>query len=238
MNLRWLGELLPQVVDVFMIHFALSHQLVEDCLKQLSSDEVQRAMRLRRTVERNQWIISRAIIRQVLGLYLNCPPEEVGFQVGEHGKPKVAGLEFNTSHSGSTVAIAVSKTAPVGIDIEFSDRDVNFEQVARLLFSADERTVWQALSQLQRRPVFFETWVAKEAALKARGVGLNQSLPKISVVKCELAGQFIVLDPTFEGKMAGMTFSNSNPALCGAVVLLNGKAIELRVCEQTVTTLN
>ncbi|EKD71052.1 MAG: hypothetical protein ACD_46C00285G0002, partial [uncultured bacterium] len=67
----------------------------------LSVDEKARGDRFIKREDGVHYKLSRAILRQVLARYLNCPPEKIEFTFGDHGKPSVVGggLEFNLSHS-------------------------------------------------------------------------------------------------------------------------------------------
>jgi 4'-phosphopantetheinyl transferase len=96
------------------------------------------------------------ISRQVLATYLETAPEALEFERGEGGKPRLrdAGdVEFNLSHSGELVVVAVTRGRAVGVDVE------------RI---APER---------DRPPAFYEEWVRREAALKCLGVGLLADPP-------------------------------------------------------------
>ena len=93
----------------------------------------------------------------------------------ERGRPAIVepetDLRFSASHSGGTTLLALARGLDVGVDAERTDRDVT-----------DWRLWAQALtaSELARLPVMrsarnlalLEAWVAKEAILKAAGVGL------------------------------------------------------------------
>ncbi|MES1260124.1 MAG: phosphopantetheine-protein transferase, partial [Acidobacteriota bacterium] len=74
----------------------------------LSPDEEARANRLRFVSDRVRWSHAHSALREILGRHLNRPPLEITFDLGQHGKPAVAGLEFNLSHAGSWAMIAVS----------------------------------------------------------------------------------------------------------------------------------
>lgn len=238
MKIKWLGELLPQIIDGIVIHFTPSDSLVKECLHWLSSDEASRANRFRQSAGREQFILNRGITRAVLSDYLGQPPQEINFHYGQHGKPGVVGLQFNVSHSCSTVAIVLSDTYLVGVDIEFSDRELNLDQVAKILLSPDALSSWTILSELQKRQSLFEIWTAKEAYLKARGFGLDQNLQKISVELQKSTGKSILNDPAYTGEVSlhRLEFAKSvlSPALIGTVAVLEAGSVELRVNYQVI----
>ena len=236
MKVKWLGALLPQIVDGIVINYTPSDSLVEECLQWLSSDEINRADRFRHSAGREQFILSRGITRIVLSDYLAQPPEAVVFHYGEHGKPDVDGLQFNVSHSRSTVAIVLSDEYSVGVDIEFANREINLDQVARLLLSPVKLESWQSLPASRKRQSLFEIWTAKEAYLKARGLGLDRSLQKINVELQESIGKLILNDPAYVGAVSlhRLEFANSvlSPDLIGAVAVLDSELIRLRLNYQ------
>ncbi len=100
------------------------------------------------------------------------------------GKPFIvnaSGCEFSISHSGEWLAIAMGG-APVGIDIETRTPGVEVSKLATRFFSAADAALLNAQSPHERNAHFARQWVAKEAALKAAGVGISQHLHKAECV--------------------------------------------------------
>jgi 4'-phosphopantetheinyl transferase len=100
----------------------------------------------------------------------------------DKGKPFIVGGPFfNVSHSGDYAAAVVSENAPVGIDIENTERERggNFSRLAERAFHPDE------LSRFNENPTrqhFYELWTQKEAFVKMRGGGLGIGLKTFSVL--------------------------------------------------------
>ncbi|UOQ84826.1 4'-phosphopantetheinyl transferase family protein [Gracilibacillus salinarum] len=93
------------------------------------------------------------------------------------GKPYLwndSPFHFNVSHAGEWVACAVHDT-PVGIDIE-QVKPIDYAEA--FLTNNEYRTV--ALNGTPLRK-FYQIWTAKESFLKARGIGLSQSLASFEV---------------------------------------------------------
>jgi 4'-phosphopantetheinyl transferase len=103
------------------------------------------------------------------------PARDIEFTYGAFGKPALVGGggQFNLSHSGELVVIAVSALSPVGVDVEQVDRSVDFDGVVGSLGSAGERVAFAALPTEDRRLAFFRWWTRKEAVMKALGTGLS-----------------------------------------------------------------
>ncbi|WP_338751588.1 4'-phosphopantetheinyl transferase family protein [Bacillus sp. FJAT-52991] len=106
------------------------------------------------------------------------------------GKPyvKLPGWKggISISHSGKTVACAITSNGAVGVDIEeFHEIDVN---VAKEILSHQELKAFQKLHTLKDQHTFiFKQWTLKEAYLKATGMGLQNTL--LSDIEFTTSGQ-------------------------------------------------
>ncbi len=99
--------------------------------------------------------------------------------VSNYGKPYLDFLFFNHSHSQKHYALAMSKTCQdLGVDIEDLDRKVRFETLAQHAFHADEMQLWQ--QNQQEKTLWFKIWTAKEAVLKASGLGIRLNLSQLN----------------------------------------------------------
>src|SRR5256885_15921185 len=61
-------------------------------------------------------------VRALLAAYLRVAPETLLFVRGEHGKPDLAGLQFNLSHTGTALLLGVSREVELGVDLERTTR--------------------------------------------------------------------------------------------------------------------
>jgi len=82
------------------------------------------------------------------------------------------------SHSRCLLAVAVSLTVPVGIDIEFH-RQRNFQELASYAFGREE----QAMVQNEGSPAFYKIWTVREALAKATGINLYDFMDGRDVLK-------------------------------------------------------
>lgn len=94
------------------------------------------------------------------------------------GKAHVRGdlLHFNVSHSGGALALAISRSQPLGIDLEHQHRPRRAIELAQRFFAADEAAALSRMSEAERQIAFLQLWTRKEALLKAEGVGLAGGL--------------------------------------------------------------
>jgi 4'-phosphopantetheinyl transferase len=152
----------------------------------LSLGEQERVSRFQFEVDRRRSVIGRGCLRLLLGQVLNLPANELQFEDDVFGKPSLLveeafSLEFNVSHSGDMVLIAITRGRAVGVDVEKIRTDLDIESVAAQFFSANEYRVLASLSGPTRYQAFFTCWTRKEAYLKARGVGLSLPLDQFDV---------------------------------------------------------
>jgi 4'-phosphopantetheinyl transferase len=154
----------------------------------LDTEERARAERYRFEEDRHRSIVARGTVRRLLGRRLGRDPRDLRFVEGPQGKPALIGgeLEFNVSHSGDRVAIAIAEGGPIGVDIEVEQpRMTDLVVLARRYFSPGEAlAVEKAAEQApdQAMPLFFTIWTAKEAVIKAVGGGLSIQLASFSVL--------------------------------------------------------
>jgi 4'-phosphopantetheinyl transferase len=155
----------------------------------LTPAEQARASRFRIEEDRCRFQVARAATRCILGAYLGLPPENVGIDVNQFGKPQLDAsivpherwVHFNLSHSGRWILAAFARSFPVGIDVEQVRAERVTEDLIGHIFSDSERRALQALPGEQRSAAFFNGWTSKEALLKGLGMGLSVSLRAIEV---------------------------------------------------------
>lgn len=144
----------------------------------LSPDEQQKASRFCREQSRQQYAVSRGSLRLILSRYMMIEPQEIRFGYGPQGKPFLANdigmtIDFNLSHSGQLVLIAIGRDRSLGIDLEQVRTATDIVALSEQCFSPDECRLLTAYPPDQKHRVFFQLWTCKEALLKATGVGLR-----------------------------------------------------------------
>lgn len=152
----------------------------------LSPDERERADQFHFEVDRRRFVIGRGYLRLLLGEILDMPANTLQFDYDEFGKPSlipmhVLPLQFNVSHSGDLILIAITVDRAVGIDVERVRTDLDLDRIAAHFFSANECKILASLAGHGRYEAFFTCWARKEAYLKATGVGLSLPLHQFDV---------------------------------------------------------
>jgi 4'-phosphopantetheinyl transferase len=149
------------------------------CLDWLDQQERERAARFLRRQDRERYVLAHGGLRSILGLYLGLAPDRIKFSSTSTGKPTLAGLRpesaaltFNLSHAHGNAMIAIAQGREVGVDLEMIREDVEVLKLAERFFSDREQLHVRSTAPESRSREFFHYWVAKEAVLKAEGVGL------------------------------------------------------------------
>jgi len=116
---------------------------------------------------------SHAALRLVLAQYVGSEPGDLEFRVGPHGQPRLAADEvrFSLARSGGLALIAVSRGL-VGADLERVAARPGLADVAVARFPAREAAYVAAGCCGSPTRSFYRHWTAKEAYLKAIGLGL------------------------------------------------------------------
>ena len=152
----------------------------------LTEDERAKRDRFRFEKDRHTCLVTRALVRTVLSMYVDVPPEAWRFVVNEYGRPEIAepgharALKFNLSHTNGLIACIVARERAVGVDVEDRERRGRLLQVADRYFSASEVRALRALPEAEQLDRFFLYWTLKESYIKARGMGLAIPLGKFS----------------------------------------------------------
>ena len=128
----------------------------------------------------------------------------------KHGKPRIAGVNFNMSQVNPLVVGAFSRnsSAVLGVDVETLDARL-FSGFARLALSNEERTFYERVAQERPAPVLHlfsvALWTAKEAVLKATGHGLSvvPSLVRVQLTDDLLDALELAMNEEVPGDLLG-----------------------------------
>ena len=125
---------------------------------------------------------ARAWLRLVLGRHLGVAPGELRFRREPKGRPYLCepadGPQFSLAHSGERMLLAVGPS-PCGVDLEALSRPRRYEELARAYLGEEEREWMLSGDAAARGRRFMQLWTAKEAVLKACGLGISDGLRKV-----------------------------------------------------------
>lgn len=148
----------------------------------LDADERARCARLVREADRIRYACFHGAVRRILAESLAADPAALSFVRGPQGKPALggaaagAGLAFNLSHSGDRLALACGRGVEIGVDVEAGDPRTDVCALAERFYHPRERAVLAGLPAAAQRAQFLRWWTAREAWVKARGLGLFDEL--------------------------------------------------------------
>lgn len=156
----------------------------------LDDAELARMRRFLRPQLGRRFAAGRGIVREILGATLGRDPRGIRFEVGPEGKPFLPGneVQFNVSDSNALLALALTRSTPVGVDVEHIALPRDLDGLIERVFSPRERDWWLGREPASRLASFYRVWTRKEALLKATGEGIRRELAAISVVGRDASG--------------------------------------------------
>lgn len=155
----------------------------------LDIDDKARLRRMASSDLRDRFTRGRVALRSILSTVENndIPVTAWHFGTTSNGKPYIQApknsiVSFNLSYANSFIAIAVSKTVEVGVDIE-TDHRFPHDELPWHLFSGDEQRLLRTAPQKNFWNVFFRLWTLKEAIAKRTGRGFATEFSEINTLE-------------------------------------------------------
>jgi phosphopantetheine--protein transferase-like protein len=144
----------------------------------LSREELDRLHLYRSPGAAERYVLTRSLVRIVLGDHLGEAPRDVRVGRTEMGKPVISGADhvhFNVSHSGELILLALCGTRPVGVDVERRREVARVQKLVERWLTDSERLEMaeHTVRGTGASEAFLRIWSLKEARLKALGVGIS-----------------------------------------------------------------
>ena len=95
------------------------------------------------------------------------------------GRARSQRIDFSVAYGTGVLAVGASETTRIGLDIETTEVDFDFESLVDSFFAPAEREEIFATPRSERLLAFLRVWTAKEAYVKAIGHGLAFGLSEI-----------------------------------------------------------
>jgi 4'-phosphopantetheinyl transferase len=151
----------------------------ESLLPKLSEVNRGNVLLLKKIQDQNRSIISRILLELILKQF-GCNMNQL--ETNEYGKPFLNhhAFQFNLSHSGDIVLLAISTHHPIGVDIEKIEIVEDFDSFIPILHSS-ELTYFQAIKREKNYFELMKLWTHKEAISKALGLGFQLDINKIAL---------------------------------------------------------
>ncbi|MDH0434818.1 4'-phosphopantetheinyl transferase superfamily protein [Aeromonas caviae] len=168
--------------DLYLLNTALvdTEQLI-GLSSGLSPEEYRHWHEIRQPGRQREYLLGRVLLRRLLAERLHCPAGSLAFHIGEHGKPMLCNhhWQFNLSHSGDWLVLALCREGPLGVDIEMGLRRRPILPLAERFYAPGEYLWLRTLPVQEQDSAFYRLWSRKEAVLKAHGDGISAGLDKI-----------------------------------------------------------
>lgn len=132
--------------------------------------------------DKMRYLAGRITVRMLLKEYSG--EKKIVLNQGKYGKlywevpPGHREITFNLSHSGEWVLAIFTYRQAVGIDVQEMGEIPEYMEIARNFFTEEETA---AIRETESPERFYQCWAAKEAYLKALGIGLNKGMDFFSV---------------------------------------------------------
>ncbi len=175
----------------------------------LDADECQRLHNFTFKDAARLFIAAHGFTRFALSHWQSChtpdqagQPDEWVFEAGQFGKPvahmadtpDIAAPSFSLSHTRGAVAVAITRSGRIGVDIEWQNRQVKQFDVSERYFTVEEqKDIISLKSHQEAVNRFLLYWTLKEAYLKALGFGLTKGL-KSFAFKPEESSAYLLYD--------------------------------------------
>jgi phosphopantetheinyl transferase len=200
----------------------------------LPQKERDRSSRMLRAEHQRRATLTRIFVRTVLSHYGEVPPQAWQFSAQHYGKPVIAGpdssLQFNLSHSDDRVAVAISLSSPVGVDIEQLECGRDITGLAKRYYSEEENKL---VSEGDMAKNFFYLWTLKEACTKAFGLTLDQGLARFHFQRDADAHFSLAAKPS---ETIGVTLLTDYLPYCMAIAEVgNHREPDVQIQEMDVT---
>jgi phosphopantetheinyl transferase len=206
----------------------------------LSPAEADRLVGMRFALRRNSFLLGRRAAKQLLRLHPACgglPPTAI--TVANHpaggpfavvdGRELPCSLSISHCSDAAVCALVIPAGVSVGIDLEaVEDRSSAFVQD---FFTAEEASYVAALAETEQAAWVTRVWSAKEAVLKASGVGLRVDSRSVSIF-ASAGGQrkdgwqpLHAAGPALEGRACRVWWRPSGEQVITLVVLADAGAL-------------
>jgi 4'-phosphopantetheinyl transferase len=135
-----------------------------------------------------EFLLGRWLLRRAIAAAFGTAAADVELSDGTHGRPTLVRptppphptFDFNASHGGGLVAVAIARGGRIGVDLEDLTRMLPARRLDRFL-AVEEHDDLADLPPERLTAAFWRTWTLKEAVLKATGSGIAGGLGSVAI---------------------------------------------------------
>lgn len=169
-------------VDVFLLNVNENKELINKNI--IPQKQILDIQKYKLELDRNKKLLSRAF----LYTYLNNRYKINNFELeySQYKKPYLKfhqNIDFSISYSKEYTLIAVSDKYQIGIDIEYIDKDINYNELKDIIMHTDEIIYYDNQKEdNDKADFFFEVFNTKESIIKSIGMGLYLDIKNINIL--------------------------------------------------------
>lgn len=200
--------------------------------QQLTEAEHAELACFRHPARSRSFILSRAMLRQLLGQVLagdTHPPLLARTPSGGLALASHPAWHISISHCPGHVAVMAAQV-PCGIDVEIA-RNADWRRIARRYFSNEEKDYLLQLDATRGAEDFLKLWTLKEASVKAMGTGLAGNLSRLTF---DISRSNTSPQPSQPGMSTRLQQLNTCTL---AMALMTNKKASWHVCELALSDL-
>lgn len=138
-----------------------------------------------RQEDKISYLAAHALLRSVLSKRTGLAPQKLRFKAAnQYGKPALcpeSQIRFNLSHCDGLAALVLAKNLEVGVDTENMSALGLADPFITASFHPAEKDLLSRVSAARKKYTTARIWTAKEAYVKALGIGLAMSFSAFCV---------------------------------------------------------
>ena len=164
--------------NVNLYYYQLNPEsLDQNLISKLSQEEQQKTLKYKFSYDKNLYLMRHLLLKQILLEY----NEYSNLYYNNSGKAILSNsnLKFSISKSKEYFITAISKQYQVGIDIERIIYIKDYKKIMSLFLHQEEVNIINLFPKQEHLKLFYRFWTAKEAIIKAVGIGMNIDLKSI-----------------------------------------------------------
>lgn len=208
-------------ISVYYIDISLLEpSCIDLLLDALPANERRKLLTFRLLADRLRGAIGKHLVQKILCNKGYGPDVLLSVKRDGYCRPFIDNrVDFNISHSGDLVVIAVGHCLRLGIDVE-EIKPVNVEDFS-LTFSNEE--LWAIKQFADPLILFYDLWTKKEAVLKANGKGMHLPVEEVTIMGdkafCEQEEWQLCSLRLLPGYACSVAFSGKQDIVCQQVQL-------------------
>ncbi|MEU9291744.1 4'-phosphopantetheinyl transferase superfamily protein [Streptomyces sp. NPDC048275] len=177
----------------------LAAALLDPRLRTLLGRDFARFRQTPDPARRLSFAMSRYAMKYTAAAALEVPAEAIDLTYRPGGQPGVRGwggrLALSLAHTDDLLVVGVSRTGPIGVDVENARREISTGLLLEHVCTPAEALRLAQLPEPERSAGLLRLWTLKEAYTKALGYGLRRQFSRVGF-RQDGAGRMVLAEAT------------------------------------------